>query len=264
MFGSSVTPSDPGYAPPGPGYAPPPPGPAPGGWRAGATTTTATGFASPTLNEGRWGRTGQSARREYHDEKIMTLSFALAAALSVSACQTPQQTNALGGGVDRRRRRRARRLGRLGRQRRRDARRRGHRRRHRRLIGSAATPQPTGQCARWGYDSTATGSASPIIEASPRYRSPPPNSRSRAAALFLIGESGHENEDGRPCAGARRRILRVGLPDAAAADRHARRRRARRRHGRADRLGRLRRLRGRGDRGRRHRRRRRRRWSATP
>ena len=84
--------------------------------------------------------------------KIMTVSLALAAALSVSACQTPQQSNALAGGA----------LGAgagalvgsavsggsaggalagaaigagTG-----------------ALIGSAATPQPTGQCARFGYD----------------------------------------------------------------------------------------------------------------
>ncbi len=84
--------------------------------------------------------------------KIITVSLALAAAVSVSACQTPQQTNALAGGA----------LGAgagalvgsavsggsaggalagaalgagTG-----------------ALIGSAATPQPTGQCARWGHD----------------------------------------------------------------------------------------------------------------
>jgi hypothetical protein len=84
--------------------------------------------------------------------KMLALSLALAAGLSVSACQTPQQQNALVGGA----------LGAgagalvgsavsngsaggalagaaigagTG-----------------ALIGSAATPQPVGRCAQWGYD----------------------------------------------------------------------------------------------------------------
>ena len=85
-------------------------------------------------------------------KKILALSVALAAALLVSACQTPQQQNALVGGA----------LGAgagalvgsavsggsaggalagaaigagSG-----------------ALLGAAATPQPAGQCARFGYD----------------------------------------------------------------------------------------------------------------
>ena len=80
------------------------------------------------------------------------LSLALAAAVSVSACQTPQQTNALAGGAI------GAGAGGLI----------GSAVTHGSaggaiagaalgagtgaLIGSAATPQPTGQCARWGYD----------------------------------------------------------------------------------------------------------------
>ncbi|RBP15624.1 outer membrane protein with glycine zipper [Roseiarcus fermentans] len=84
--------------------------------------------------------------------RITTLLLALAAAASVSACQTPQQTNALAGGAL------GAGAGALV----------GSAVTHGSaggalagaaigagsgaLIGSAATPQPTGQCARWGYD----------------------------------------------------------------------------------------------------------------
>ncbi len=84
--------------------------------------------------------------------KVWALSLALAAGLTVSACQTPQQQNALVGGAV------GAGAGALvgsavsggsaggalagaaigagsG-----------------ALIGAAATPQPVGQCARWGYD----------------------------------------------------------------------------------------------------------------
>jgi len=84
--------------------------------------------------------------------KMFALTLALAGAVSVSACQTPQQQNALVGGA----------LGAgagalvgsavsggsaggalsgaaigagTG-----------------ALVGSAATPQPAGRCAQWGYD----------------------------------------------------------------------------------------------------------------
>jgi hypothetical protein len=64
--------------------------------------------------------------------RLLALSLALAAAVSVSACQTPQQQNALVGGT----------LGAgtaigagTG-----------------ALIGAAATPQPVGRCAQWAYD----------------------------------------------------------------------------------------------------------------
>jgi hypothetical protein len=85
-------------------------------------------------------------------KKMLALSLALAAGVSVSACQTPQQQNALAGGV----------LGggtgaligsavshgsaggtlagaAIGAA-------------SGAMIGSAATPQYQGQCARWGYD----------------------------------------------------------------------------------------------------------------
>jgi hypothetical protein len=85
-------------------------------------------------------------------KKLLALSATLAAALSVSACQTPQQQNALvGGGLGAG-------AGALvgsavsggsaggalagaaigaasG-----------------AMIGAAATPQPVGRCAQWGYD----------------------------------------------------------------------------------------------------------------
>ena len=76
-------------------------------------------------------------------QKMVALALALATAVSVSACQTPQQQNAVVGGAlgagtglwwDRRCRAAAREA---------RSRAQGLRRRHRRLIGSAATPQPT-------------------------------------------------------------------------------------------------------------------------
>jgi uncharacterized protein YcfJ len=85
-------------------------------------------------------------------KKMLAVSLAFTAAVSLSACQTPQQNNALMGGA----------LGggagaligsavtggsaggtlagaALGAA-------------SGAMIGSAATPQPQGQCARWGYD----------------------------------------------------------------------------------------------------------------
>ncbi len=85
-------------------------------------------------------------------KKIIALSLALAGAVSMSACQTPQQQNALVGGA----------LGggagalvgsavsggsaggtlagaAIGAA-------------SGAMIGSAATPQPVGRCAQWGYD----------------------------------------------------------------------------------------------------------------
>jgi hypothetical protein len=102
-------------------------------------------FLGPTLKK-------QNRRELNSMKKMLALSLALAAALSVSACQTPQQQNALVGGA----------LGAgtgaligsavsggsaggalagaaigagSG-----------------ALIGAAATPQPVGRCAQWGYD----------------------------------------------------------------------------------------------------------------
>ena len=90
--------------------------------------------------------------REFSMNRLLALSLALAAAVSVSACQTPQQQNALVGGT----------LGAgtgalvgsavsggsagstiagaaigagTG-----------------ALIGAAATPQPVGRCGQWAYD----------------------------------------------------------------------------------------------------------------
>jgi hypothetical protein len=85
-------------------------------------------------------------------KRMLALALALAGAVSLSACQTPQQTNALAGGA----------LGggagaligsavsggsaggtlagaAIGAA-------------SGAMIGAAATPQPTGNCARWGYD----------------------------------------------------------------------------------------------------------------
>ena len=96
--------------------------------------------------------------------RLLALSLALAAAVSVSACQTPQQQNALVGGT----------LGAgtgalvgsavsggnagstiagaaigagTG-----------------ALIGAAATPQPVGRCAQWAYDYNGNRIASPSTE----------------------------------------------------------------------------------------------------
>ncbi len=86
-------------------------------------------------------------------KKALALSLALAGRrLGLGLPDAPADERA-GRRRARRGRRRAGRLGGFGRQRGRGARGRarigagtGA------LIGSAATPQPTGQCARWGYD----------------------------------------------------------------------------------------------------------------
>ena len=90
---------------------------------------------------------------EFHAmNKVLALSLALAAGVSLSACQTPQQQNALTGGA----------LGAgagalIG-----AAASNGHAGgalagaaiggATGAMLGAATTPQPVGRCAQWGYD----------------------------------------------------------------------------------------------------------------